>query len=129
MLYNPQRLPRIRSLIQPFLDFTHVTTNPPPFYHSIWLAEIRPAALPAGHTDTYCPHPGRDWIRDLNNYLQSTGQAADLCWCIDATDQYNTGTIYVTAKLGGVPIASGEGTTRSAAKSKAAQAYLTSIGL
>ncbi|EIM88293.1 uncharacterized protein STEHIDRAFT_155647 [Stereum hirsutum FP-91666 SS1] len=71
---------------------------------------------------------GRDWIRDLNNYLQSTGQSAGLSWAFTQTGQTNTAMHYVTANLNGHPIARGEGVTKSAAKAMAAQEYLTSIG-
>lgn len=95
LLCHPQRLPRIRILTQLLLAFIHITTNSPHFYNSICLAEVRPAALPAEYTDTYCPYP--DWIRELNNYLQSIGQAANLSWAFTETGQSNVAVHYVTA--------------------------------
>lgn len=78
-----------------FARFQSHHYQPTHFHNSRWLAEVCPAALPAGCTDTYCPCP--DWIRDLNNYLQSTGQSAGLSWAFTQTGQTNTAMHYVTA--------------------------------
>lgn len=96
LLYHPQRLPPICSLIQLLLDFTYITTNPPHFYNSRWLTEVRPVALIADYTYAYFPHS--DWVRDLNNYLQGIGQAANLVWAFTESGQTHTAVHYATAK-------------------------------
>ncbi|KAI0036200.1 hypothetical protein K488DRAFT_82309 [Vararia minispora EC-137] len=72
--------------------------------------------------------PNLDYSRELNNYLQATGQLASLQWAHQQIGQGERATHTMIAYLNGQAIGTGQATTKNGAKKPASYHALVALG-
>lgn len=146
LLCHPQRFPRIRFLTQLLLAFNHITTNPPTFITRdgwqrfvlqlfLLATQILTARIQTGSGISTTTCKVLDRMRTFLGPSPRPVRAARRCTMLLRSVSsllpsrfYLVSILTLCFTVKGEPVARGQGNTRSAAKSMAAQAYLTSIG-